>query len=126
MNETSTNVPTIADAIALAAEHHRDTTDKGGAPYILQGCYIGLYQPFCDRIVRNNSGAIQYISDFNNNEGQRSTAGIDFAVRYVTPTPAGRFAEPEEIAPAVAFLASDDAAYVTGAVLTADGGWTAA
>ena len=36
--------------------------------------------------------------------------------------PLGRVAEPGEIAKAVAWLASDDAAYVTGAVLPVDGG----
>jgi beta-ketoacyl ACP reductase len=36
--------------------------------------------------------------------------------------PAGRYAQPAEIAGAVAFLASDDAAYVNGAVLPVDGG----
>jgi 3-oxoacyl-[acyl-carrier protein] reductase len=39
--------------------------------------------------------------------------------------PAGRFAQPEEIAACVRFLASDDASYVTGTTLIADGGFTA-
>lgn len=37
-------------------------------------------------------------------------------------TPMGRFAEPAEMAAAVAFLASDEAAYITGVVLPVDGG----
>lgn len=36
--------------------------------------------------------------------------------------PAGRYAEPAEVAAAVAFLASEEAAYVNGAVLPVDGG----
>lgn len=38
--------------------------------------------------------------------------------------PAGRFAEPEEIAAAIGYLASDDAAMVTGENLVIDGGYT--
>ena len=39
--------------------------------------------------------------------------------------PAGRFAEPAEIAGAAVFLASDAAAYCHGSVITVDGGWLA-
>lgn len=38
--------------------------------------------------------------------------------------PTGRFAEPEEVAAAVAYLASDEAAMVNGTELTVDGGFT--
>jgi len=43
----------------------------------------------------------------------------------VDVTPVRRRAEPEEISAAVAFLASDDAVYVTGAELAVDGGYLA-
>jgi NAD(P)-dependent dehydrogenase (short-subunit alcohol dehydrogenase family) len=45
--------------------------------------------------------------------------------RSIAETVAGRFGTPAEVAAAVAFLASAEAAYVTGASLVVDGGWTA-
>jgi len=44
---------------------------------------------------------------------------------WLSRIPMGRAAKPEEMAAVVAFLASDDASYVTGSIMVADGGTTA-
>jgi len=46
-----------------------------------------------------------------------------FDARVTEKVPLGRAAQPSDIADAVAFLASDEAAYVTGETLVVDGGW---
>ncbi|OAQ53607.1 dehydrogenase [Natrinema mahii] len=72
--------------------------------------------------VRVNAVAPGYVSteltaDLEGNDRLRQS--------IIDRTPLDRFADPEEIAGPVVFLASDAASYVTGSVLAADGGWTA-
>ncbi|MGV0642046.1 SDR family NAD(P)-dependent oxidoreductase [Mycolicibacterium sp. XJ879] len=52
----------------------------------------------------------------------RGPAADDF---YQSHIPMGRLGRPEEVAHAVVWLASTEAAYVTGQALAVDGGWTA-
>jgi 3-oxoacyl-[acyl-carrier protein] reductase len=49
----------------------------------------------------------------------------DLAADVAQVVPARRAGKPEEVAAAVRFLASDDAAYVTGTTLYVDGGMSA-
>jgi 3-oxoacyl-[acyl-carrier protein] reductase len=51
--------------------------------------------------------------------GQIDAEGLKAALRLV---PMGRYGKPEEIAAAMAFLASDEAAYITGQTLRVNGG----
>jgi 3-oxoacyl-[acyl-carrier protein] reductase len=46
----------------------------------------------------------------------------EMQARVRAQIPLGRFGEPDEIAAAVCFLASDDAAFITGATLDVNGG----
>lgn len=53
---------------------------------------------------------------------RNSPAGSSAESRMLSLVPMGRFARPEEIASAIAFLLSDDAGFITGQTLFIDGG----
>jgi NAD(P)-dependent dehydrogenase (short-subunit alcohol dehydrogenase family) len=57
---------------------------------------------------------------------QLFAADPERAARRLVHVPMGRFAEADEIAAAIAFLASDDASFITAATFMVDGGITAA
>lgn len=56
-----------------------------------------------------------FVGDLSEEEEQAASAGI----------PMGRFAQPDEIARAMLWLASPEASYITGSVLSVDGGYGA-
>lgn len=51
-----------------------------------------------------------------------TNASIPGELRYLAGVPMGRFGRPEEIAAAISFLLSDEAAFITGQTIFVDGG----
>jgi NAD(P)-dependent dehydrogenase (short-subunit alcohol dehydrogenase family) len=76
----------------------------------------------------------RYLASYYGRKGVRvncvSPGGIfdnqdkTFVANYEKKVPMGRMGNPKDIAPAVSFLLSDDAKYITGQNLIVDGGWT--
>jgi NAD(P)-dependent dehydrogenase (short-subunit alcohol dehydrogenase family) len=72
--------------------------------------------------VRVNAVAPGYVATELTLRGRSNPEWFDTWMRM---TPMGRLGEPREIANAVLFLAADASSYITGTVLTIDGGYTA-
>ncbi len=76
----------------------------------------------------------RYLASYYGKKGIRincvSPGGIldkqhpSFIEKYVKKVPIGRMGTPEDIAPSVSFLLSEEARYITGHNLIVDGGWT--
>jgi 3-oxoacyl-[acyl-carrier protein] reductase len=60
----------------------------------------------------------------SNKAGRQGRDQREVMDEMIAEIPMGRFAKPEEIASAVAFLASPAASYITGTQITVDGGRT--
>ncbi|MGO8948034.1 MAG: SDR family oxidoreductase [Ktedonobacterales bacterium] len=58
--------------------------------------------------------------------GVPSEAGLGRVRPFLQASAPSRIAAPEEVAAAIAFLASKEASYINGAILPVDGGWFAA
>ncbi len=72
--------------------------------------------------VRVNAVAPGYIATAMTLAGRSKK---EWSTSWDEMTPLGRCGEPGEVAPAVLFLASDAASYITGSILSVDGGYTA-
>ncbi|MGD9741417.1 MAG: 3-oxoacyl-ACP reductase family protein [Dongiaceae bacterium] len=102
-----------------------EVADFGGNKYSVcaasKGGINALLRPIAAEVAREgvtvNAVSPGYIA--TEMLGEIDAAGLEAALKLV---PMRRYGKPDEIAAAMAFLASDDAAYITGQVLRVNGG----
>jgi NAD(P)-dependent dehydrogenase (short-subunit alcohol dehydrogenase family) len=108
------NMSSINDTLAIANQTAY-CVSKGGVSQLTHVMALAL-APHGIRVNAIGPGSVmtEMLRGVNTDEDARR--------RLLSRTPLGRFAEPEEVASVAAFLASDDAAYITGQTVYVDGG----
>ena len=118
-------IPARRGAIVATASTNAFWVESNMAPYnASKGAIVALVKSAAFDLgrygIRVNAVAPGMVRTRANPVTEDPVGGPD----YLKRVPLGRFAEPAEMAAVVAFLASDDASYVSGELLVADAGTT--
>ncbi len=143
------NVSMQMNAIHLVTQKSMSELTKSKGSIVIIGSIYGVVGPsfeVYDNTVMTMPAAYsaikggllnytKYIATYFGKDGVRanmvSPGGIfdnqpaSFVKKYNELTPLKRMGKPEDIAPSVSFLLSNEAAYITGQNIVVDGGWTA-
>ena len=103
------------NAVLALPDHVAYTVAKGGLAQLTKAMALSL----ADKGIRVNAIGPGSIMTEMLEEVASDKAIVN---RILSRTPMGRFGEPSEIAAIAAFLASDEASYITGTTIYADGG----
>ncbi len=108
----------LSSISGLAGQKQQST--YGPAKFVASGITMHLAVEWADKGIRVNAVA----------PGTIATEAVrGLPEEYVAPMraahPVGRLGEPSEVANAILFLASDEASFITGAILPVDGGYLA-
>jgi len=103
------------NAVFAIANQVPYSASKGGINQLTKVMALSL-APYGIRVNAIGPGSIMtdMLASVNKDKAARN--------RLLSRTPLGRIGEPSEIAAVAAFLASDDASYITGQIIYADGG----
>ena len=97
----------------------------GPAKFVASGLTKHLAIEWADQGIRVNAVAPGTIRTERVQQLPNEPGGPEYLAAIEKMHPMGRIGEPVEVARAILFLASDDASFITGAVLPVDGGYLA-
>jgi NAD(P)-dependent dehydrogenase (short-subunit alcohol dehydrogenase family) len=111
-------------SISGVAGQPRQST-YGPAKFVASGLTKHLAVEWAGRGIRVNAVAPGTINTERVQRLPEEPGGTEYLEAVKAAHPMGRLGEPSEVAKAILFLASDDASFITGAILPVDGGFLA-
>ncbi|HET8524354.1 MAG TPA: SDR family NAD(P)-dependent oxidoreductase [Thermomicrobiales bacterium] len=113
----------LSSISGLAGQKRQST--YGPAKFVASGLTMHLAVEWADKGIRVNAVAPGTIRTERVKQLPDEPGGSEYLAAIEQMHPMGRIGEPEEVARAILFLASDDASFITGVVLPVDGGYLA-
>jgi NAD(P)-dependent dehydrogenase (short-subunit alcohol dehydrogenase family) len=106
-------------------EGQKRQSTYGPAKFVASGIAKHLAIEWADRGIRVNAVAPGTIRTERVMRLPNEPGGVEYLQAIEQAHPMGRIGDPSEVAAAILFLASDDASFITGAILPVDGGYLA-